>query len=91
MTHVPDTTNILLAIRAELEAIGVETAMSFDPASPWNEIDVDSIEVVELVAALEELYEVDMTDDDFNEMKTPETLARRVAQLAGELAPERSL
>jgi acyl carrier protein len=80
------TTSILAAIREELEAIGLELTDGFDPSSQWDEIDVDSVEVIELVAALEEQYGVDMTNEDYNELKTPETLARRVSQLVSGVA-----
>lgn len=77
--------SILLAIREELDAIGLETANSFDPSSQWDEIDIDSIEVIELVAALEEQYEVDLTNEDYNELKTPQALAQRVSKLVADL------
>jgi acyl carrier protein len=80
--------SVLAIIREELGAIGVDGAELFDPASPWDEIDVDSVEVVELVAALEEQYDVDMAGDDYKELKTADALAQRVSQLAGARAAE---
>jgi acyl carrier protein len=82
--------SILQSIRDELAAIGFEDADSFDPSSQWDELDVDSIEVVELVAALEEQYGVDMTNEDYNELKTPDALTRRVSQLVARPTAERA-
>lgn len=89
MTRAADPPGVLETIRAELEAIGLEGAMGFEASSSWSELDVDSIEVVELVAALEEHYDIDMANDDFNDMKTPRMLARRVSELVAEMAAGR--
>jgi acyl carrier protein len=82
--------SILLSIREELAAIGFDAADSFEPSSQWDEIDIDSIEVVELVAALEEEFGVDMTNEDYNELKTPDMLVRRVSQLVAHGTTERA-
>jgi acyl carrier protein len=80
---------VLFAIREELDAIGVEGAKTFDPALRWNEIDVDSVELVELVAALEEQYGIDMIDEDYDELDTAEALACRISRFAAERTAKR--
>ncbi len=80
---------VLLAIREELDAIGVEGAKTFDPALRWNEIDVDSVELVELVAALEEQYGIDMVEEDYDELDTAEALACRISRFAADLTAKR--
>ena len=55
---------VLQAIRDELAAIKVPGAESALPETTWEELDVDSLDLVELVKALEDRYEVQITDPD---------------------------
>ena len=55
---------ILDAIRSELAAIKVPDAESAQPSTTWEELDVDSLDLVELVKALEDRFDVQIADPD---------------------------
>ena len=55
---------ILDAIRAELAAIKVPDAESAQPGTTWEELDVDSLDLVELVKVLEDRFDVQIADPD---------------------------
>jgi acyl carrier protein len=59
-----DTQEILEAIRAELAAIKVPDASTALPETTWEELDVDSLDLVELVKALEDRFDVQIADPD---------------------------
>lgn len=56
--------DILAAIRDELAAIKVPGAETAEPETTFEELDVDSLDLVELVKALEDRFEVQISDDD---------------------------
>jgi len=56
--------DILTAIREELAAIKVPGAETAEPETTFEELDVDSLDLVELVKALEDKFEVTISDDD---------------------------
>ena len=58
------SSDILSAIREELAAIKVPGAETAEPETTWEELDVDSLDLVELVKALEDRYDVEISDDD---------------------------
>jgi acyl carrier protein len=55
---------ILEAIRAELSAIKVPDAETAQPDTTWEQLDVDSLDLVELVKALEDRFDVQIADPD---------------------------
>lgn len=77
---------ILALIQEELRAINAAASEELSAETEWREIDVDSIEVVELVSAVEDRYEIQASDDDFDELRTPGALVdlvlRRLRALA---------
>jgi len=59
-----DKQEILEAIRAELTAIKVPDAETALPETTWEDLDVDSLDLVELVKALEDRFDVQIADPD---------------------------
>jgi acyl carrier protein len=59
-----DQQEILDAIRAELAAIKVPDAETAQPDTTWEQLDVDSLDLVELVKALEDRFDVQIADPD---------------------------
>jgi acyl carrier protein len=62
MSQVPTDDNVLEAIRAELDAIKVPGAADANASSTWADLDVDSLDLVEVVKALEDRYDVRIAD-----------------------------
>lgn len=58
----PTSDEILHAIRDELAAIKVPGAQDAAPESTWSDLDVDSLDLVEVVKALEDRYEIQIAD-----------------------------
>lgn len=56
--------DILQAVRDELAAIKVPGAENAEPETTFEELDVDSLDLVELVKALEDRFDVQISDDD---------------------------
>jgi acyl carrier protein len=54
---------VLAAIREELTAIKVPGAAEATPETTWADLDVDSLDLVELVKALEDRFDVSISDD----------------------------
>lgn len=54
---------VLTAIREELTAIKVPGAEDAQPETTWADLDVDSLDLVELVKALEDRFDVQISDD----------------------------
>jgi acyl carrier protein len=55
---------ILEAIRDELASIKVPDAETAEAETTWEDLDVDSLDLVELVKALEDRFEVEIADPD---------------------------
>jgi acyl carrier protein len=62
MSQTPTDEQVLDAIRAELEGIKVPGAAEATPESTWADLDVDSLDLVEVVKALEDRFEVRIAD-----------------------------
>ena len=62
MANVPTDQEALAAIREELASIKVPGAESAELESTWADLDVDSLDLVEVVKALEDRYEVQIAD-----------------------------
>jgi acyl carrier protein len=55
--------DVLAAIRDELVAIKVPGAEEATAETTWADLDVDSLDLVELVKALEDRFDVQISDD----------------------------
>ena len=61
---------ILEEIRDQLEAIKVPGASEAKPENTWSELDVDSLDLVELVKALEDRFGITISDDDLKPIES---------------------
>ena len=62
--------DILEEIRDQLESIKVPGAREATPDNTWSELDVDSLDLVELVKALEDRFGVTISDDDLKPIES---------------------
>jgi acyl carrier protein len=83
----PSETDILQAIREELDAIKVPGALEAEPTQTWQDLDVDSLDLVELVKALEDRFGVAIVDGRLKEIKTVGDAISLVQELSSEGAP----
>lgn len=67
---MPDSNEILAAIRAELTAIKVPGGDEAAPEQSWQDLDVDSLELVELVKALEDRFGIVIADAELKGLAT---------------------
>ena len=84
---VPTNTEVLQAIREELDAIKVPGAMEATEDQTWQDLDVDSLDLVELVKALEDRFGVAIADGRLKAIKTVGDAVAPVQELATEGAP----
>ena len=63
-------TEVLEEIREQLEAIKVPGAQDATPDNTWAELDVDSLDLVELVKALEDKFGIEISDDDLKPIES---------------------
>jgi acyl carrier protein len=75
--------DILDAIRAELASIKVPGAEDAQPSTTWADLDVDSLDLVELVKALEDRYEIQIADGDLKSIASVGDAIGLVQQQAG--------
>ncbi len=80
----PTEDQVLGRIREELAAIKVPDAESATMDSSWEELDVDSLDLVELVRALEDEYGIQVPDDKLDGVETVGDAVRLTLELAGE-------
>jgi len=62
--------DVLEEIRDQLESIKVPGAREATPDKTWSELDVDSLDLVELVKALEDRFGVTISDDDLKPIES---------------------
>ena len=62
MSQTPTDETVLEAIRSELEAIKVPGAGEATAESTWADLDVDSLDLVEVVKALEDRFDIRIAD-----------------------------
>ena len=84
---VPTNTEVLQVIREELDAIKVPGAMEATEDQTWQDLDVDSLDLVELVKALEDRFGVAIADGRLKAIKTVGDAVALVQELATEGAP----
>ena len=84
---VPTNTEILQVIREELDAIKVPGALEATEDQTWQDLDVDSLDLVELVKALEDRFGVAIADGRLKAIKTVGDAVALVQELSTEGAP----
>jgi acyl carrier protein len=84
---VPTNTEVLQVIREELDAIKVPGALEATEDQSWQDLDVDSLDLVELVKALEDRFNVAIADGRLKAIKTVGDAVGLVQELAAEGAP----
>jgi len=65
-----DEGQVLELVRAKLDEIKVENASTATMDTTWEELDVDSLDLVELVQSLEDEYGVRIEDEQLKGVKT---------------------
>ena len=83
MTTTLTDDQILAEIRNELEAMRVPDAQEATFESEWADLDVDSLELVELVKALEDRYAIQIADEELKPIKGVGDAVRLVQRLVG--------
>ena len=81
MTTTLTDDQILAEIRNELEAMRVPEAQEATFDSEWADLDVDSLELVELVKALEDRYGIQIADEELKPIKGVGDAVRLVQRL----------
>ena len=84
---VPTNAEVLQVIREELDAINVPGALEATEDQTWQDLDVDSLDLVELVKALEDRFGVAIADGRLKAIKTVGDAVALVQELATEGAP----
>ena len=83
-TTTPTEQDVLGAIREELAAIKVPGAEDAAPQSTWNDLDVDSLDLDEVVKALEDRYEIQIADGRLKSIATVGDAVSLVQELVRE-------
>ena len=86
MAAVPTDQEALEAIREELANIKVPGAESAEADQTWADLDVDSLDLVEVVKALEDRYDVQIADGRLKSIATVGDAAALVQELTREKA-----
>jgi acyl carrier protein len=68
-TTIPTEDQVLVRIREELAAIKVPGAETAELTTLWSDLDVDSLDLVELVKALEDEYGIQIHDEELKPIK----------------------
>ena len=84
MANVPTDQEALAAIREELASIKVPGAESAEPDQTWSDLDVDSLDLVEVVKALEDRYEIQIADGRLKSIATVGDAVSLVQELVRE-------
>ena len=84
MSNVPTDQEALEAIREELATIKVPGAAEAEASSTWGDLDVDSLDLVEVVKALEDRFDVQIADGKLKSIATVGDAATLVQELVRE-------
>lgn len=76
--------DVLAQIRRTLAEIKVPNGANAEPSQTFEELDVDSLDLVELVRALEDTYGVTVPDERLDGVETVGDAARLTVELAQE-------
>ncbi|MCW3006984.1 MAG: acyl carrier protein [Solirubrobacterales bacterium] len=68
-TTIPTEDQVVIRIREELAAIKVPGAETAELSTQWSDLDVDSLDLVELVKALEDEYGIQIHDEELKPIK----------------------
>ncbi|MBX5442166.1 MAG: acyl carrier protein [Solirubrobacteraceae bacterium] len=82
-TTVPTEEQVLARIREELAAIKVPGAETAEMDTQWSDLDVDSLDLVELVKALEDEYGIQIHDEQLKPIKGVGDAVKLTIELAG--------
>lgn len=80
-------TEVLEEIRDQLESIKVPGAREATPDNTWSELDVDSLDLVELVKALEDRFQVAIADGRLKEISNVGAAIDLVVELDAQGSP----
>lgn len=83
-TTIPSEDQVLARIREELENIKVPGASDAGMETEWAELDVDSLDLVELVKALEDEYGIQIADEELKPIKGVGDAVRLTIRIAGQ-------
>ncbi len=83
----PTEEQILQAIREELKRIKVPGAAEAGMDSDWGELDVDSLDLVELVTALEDRFGIKIEDEELKGIASVGDAVRLVSRLRTQGVP----
>jgi acyl carrier protein len=83
----PSEEQILESIREEMVRIKVPDAETATMDSDWRDMDVDSLDLVELVTALEDRFSIKIADGELKEITGVGDAVRLVQRLAPAGAP----
>ena len=78
----PTDDDVLEAIRAELTKIKVPGAETASMETDWRDLDVDSLDLVELVTALEDHFAVKIADGELKDITGVGDAVRLVQRLS---------
>ncbi len=78
---------MLVAIREEMARIKIPDAEQATMDSDWRDMDVDSLDLVELVTALEDRFQIKIADGELKEISGVGDAVRLVQRLTAEGAP----
>ena len=84
MSQIPNQQAVIQSIREELQAIKVPGADDADAESTWSELDVDSLDLVEVVKALEDRYGISIADGRLKSIASVGDAAGLVQELVRE-------
>ena len=79
---IPTEDQVLARVREELATIKVPGAEKATLETEWAEMDVDSLDLVELVKALEDEYGIQIHDDELKPIKGVGDAVRLTIRLA---------
>lgn len=79
-----DEAQVLELVRGKLDEIKVENAAGATMDTTWEELEVDSLDLVELVQALEDEYGIRIEDEQLKTVKTVGDAVRLVIAAKGE-------
>jgi acyl carrier protein len=77
---------VLVAIREEMARIKIPDAEQATMDSDWRDMDVDSLDLVELVTALEDRFHIKIADGELKEIGGVGDAVRLVQSLTAESA-----
>ncbi|MFL5855993.1 MAG: phosphopantetheine-binding protein [Solirubrobacteraceae bacterium] len=81
---VPTNTEVLQVIREELDAIKVPGALEATEDQTWQDLDVDSLDLVEVVRILEDHYGIQIVDEKLEGVASVGDAVRLIQSIGAE-------